>query len=61
MLIASVLATRYGDADQRLDILNKIDVQPTAGKVVKYWKALEGVTKEKGILVISLPNANTSL
>jgi hypothetical protein len=50
-LITSVLATCHGDADQLLDIL-KIDIQPTVGKVAKYWKALEGVTKEKGILAI---------
>jgi len=51
-LIASILARARADADQLFKILTKIDVQPTAGKVVKYWKALEGVTKEKRILAI---------
>ncbi len=34
------------------EILIKIDAQLTVGKVVKYWKALEGVTKEKRIIAI---------
>jgi hypothetical protein len=51
-LISSVLATCHGDADQLLGIWKKIDTQPTAGKVAKYWKALEGATKEKRILAI---------
>lgn len=51
-LIASVLARARAEADQLFEILTKIDAQPTAGKVVKYWKALEGVTKEKRIMTI---------
>jgi hypothetical protein len=51
-LIASVLTRAHADADQLFEILTKIDAQPTAGKVVKYWKALEGVTKEKRIPAI---------
>lgn len=51
-LIASVLTRARADANQLFDILTKIDAQPTAGKVVKYWKALEGVTKEKRIMAI---------
>ena len=51
-LIASVLTRARADADQLFKILIKIDVQPAAGKVVKYWKGLEGVTKEKRILAI---------
>jgi hypothetical protein len=51
-LIASVLTRARADADQLFEILTKIDAQPTAGKVVKYWKTLEGVTKEKRILAI---------
>jgi hypothetical protein len=51
-LIASVLSTCHGDADQLLDILKNNDIQPTAGKVTKYWKALEGATKEKRILAL---------
>src|SRR6266536_2934537 len=38
-LIASVLTRARADADKLLKILTKIDAQPTAGKVVKYWKA----------------------
>src|SRR5690348_3564649 len=37
-LIASIVTRARADADQLLKILTKIDVQPTAGKVVKYWK-----------------------
>jgi hypothetical protein len=51
-LIASILTGARADADQLFEILTKIDAQPTAGKVVKYWKALEGVIKEKKILAI---------
>jgi len=51
-LIASVLSTCHGDAAQLLQILRKIDTQAPAGKVVKYWKALEGVIKERTILAI---------
>jgi hypothetical protein len=51
-LIASVLNRARADADQLFEILTKIDAQLTAGKVVKYWKALEGVTKEKRILAM---------
>jgi hypothetical protein len=51
-LIASVLSTCHGDADQLLDILKNNDIQPTAGKVTEYWKALEGATKEKRILAL---------
>ena len=51
-LIASVLTRARADADQLFEILTKIDAQPSAGKVVKYWKALEGITREKRILAI---------
>ncbi len=51
-LIASVLARARAEADQLFEILKKIDAQPTPGKMVKYWKALEGVTKEKRIVAI---------
>lgn len=51
-LIASVLAGACANADQLFEILTKIDRQPTDGKVAKYWKALEGITKEKRILAI---------
>jgi hypothetical protein len=51
-LMTSVLAACHGDADQLLDILKKIDIQPIAGMATKCWKALVGVTKEKRILAI---------
>lgn len=50
--VASVLAGARANADLLFEILKKLDSQPTAGKVAKYWKAIEGVTKEKKILAI---------
>lgn len=50
--VASVLAGARANADLLFEILKKVDTQPTAGKVAKYWKAIEGVTKEKKILAI---------
>jgi hypothetical protein len=45
-LIARVLERYCEDADNLLDVLNKLDTQAMAGKVVKYWRELAGTTKE---------------
>jgi hypothetical protein len=51
-LIDSVLVKCLDDANSLLDILKKLDTDVSAGKVVKYWKVLRGVTKKKRILGI---------
>ena len=51
-LIGSVLKRCLEDAGSLLEILKKLDSDASAGRAVKYWKALGGVTKEKRILAI---------
>jgi hypothetical protein len=51
-LIGSVLDRCREDTNNLLGILKKLDTEATARKVVKYWTALLGVTKEKKILGI---------
>jgi hypothetical protein len=51
-LVDSVLGTCLEDANNLLGILKKLDTDTSVGKVVKYWKTLGGVTKEKRILGI---------
>ena len=51
-LIESVLGTCSKDATSLWDTLNKLDTPATAGKTVKYWKALVGATKENKIIRI---------
>jgi hypothetical protein len=51
-LIGSVLDRCREDTNNLLGILKKLDTEATARKVVKYWTALLGVTKEKKMLGI---------
>ena len=45
-LVDTVLAGCVEGTKSLLEILKKLDADASAARVVKYWKALEGITKE---------------
>jgi hypothetical protein len=46
-LIGGILTRYFENANNLLDILEKLVIYIAAGKLVKYWKALGRVIKER--------------